>query len=100
MLSDVFIPMLDHRHGDNDPIEEYLAGLTALESVASEVEFVIPGHGSVGRGDDVRARINLDRAYVHALRDARDPHDPRVESPQPGWEWVRDIHEGQVQGLG
>ncbi len=97
MLSDVFVPMLDHRQGDRDPLEDYLAGLTALEGVADDVEIVIPGHGSIGQGDEVRARMDLDRAYLHALHEGRDPHDPRVESPQPGWEWVRDIHEGQVR---
>ncbi|RSM57144.1 MBL fold metallo-hydrolase [Amycolatopsis sp. WAC 01376] len=96
MLSDVFIPMLDDVNDTNDPIEEYLVGLRLLEDVADDVEVVIPGHGSVGRGDRVRARIHQDRAYVHALRDGRDPDDPRIgPSAEPGWEWVSDIHEGQ-----
>ncbi|WP_410584994.1 MBL fold metallo-hydrolase [Amycolatopsis sp. lyj-108] len=96
MLSDVFIPMLDDVNDTNDPIEEYLVGLRLLEDVADDVEVVIPGHGSVGRGDRVRARMHQDRAYVHALRDGRDPDDPRIgPSAEPGWEWVSDIHEGQ-----
>jgi glyoxylase-like metal-dependent hydrolase (beta-lactamase superfamily II) len=100
MLSDVLVPMLDDATGTNDPIEDYLAGLRLLEGVADDVDVVIPGHGSVGRADEVRARIELDRAYVHALRDGRDPDDPRISSPEPGWEWVSDIHEGQQQRLG
>lgn len=96
MLSDVFVPML----GDSDdPLGEYLVGLGLLEDAAGEVDVVIPGHGSAGWGDEVRARIARDRAYVHALRDGRDPADPRITSPRPGWEWVADIHEGQVQTL-
>ncbi|RSM70401.1 MBL fold metallo-hydrolase [Amycolatopsis sp. WAC 01375] len=96
MLSDVFIPMLDDVHDTNDPIEEYLVGLRLLEGVADDVEVVVPGHGSVGRGDRVRARMRQDRAYVHALRDGRDPDDPRIgPAAEPGWEWVSDIHEGQ-----
>ena len=99
MLSDVLIPMLD-LNGAGDPIEEYLAALRLLEDVAGDVDVVIPGHGSVGGADQVRARIDLDRSYVHALRDGKDPSDPRVGSlAKPGWEWVSDVHAGQVQGL-
>jgi glyoxylase-like metal-dependent hydrolase (beta-lactamase superfamily II) len=100
MLSDVFIPMLNDFDGNNDPIEEYLIGLRLLEGVVDEVDVVVPGHGSVGRGDQVRARIALDRTYVQALRDGDVVDDPRIgPSAKPGWEWVGDIHEGQLQRL-
>ena len=100
MLSDVFIPMLDDFKSANDPIEEYLVGLRMLEDVADDVDVVIPGHGSVGGAGQVRTRIALDRAYVHALRDGHEPDDPRIgPSAEPGWEWVSDIHEGQAQSL-
>jgi glyoxylase-like metal-dependent hydrolase (beta-lactamase superfamily II) len=100
MLSDVFIPMLDDWNSTNDPIEEYLMGLRLLEDVAGDVDVLIPGHGSIGGADQVRARIEQDRAYVHALRDAQDPNDPRIgPSAKPGWEWVSDIHTGQAQSL-
>ena len=99
MLSDVFIPMLDNWTSTNDPIEEYLTGLRLLEGVADDVDVVVPGHGSVGEGDQVRARIDQDRAYVEALRDGVDPDDPRIQSPEPGWEWVSDIHGGQAQSV-
>jgi hypothetical protein len=39
---------------------------------------VIRGHGSVAGADLLRARIEQDRAYVHALRDPGVPDDPRV----------------------
>jgi len=100
MLSDVFIPMLDDWNSTNDPIEEYLMGLRLLEDVAGDVDVLIPGHGSIGGADQVHARIEQDRAYVHALRDAQDPSDPRIgPSAKPGWEWVSDIHTGQAQRL-
>ena len=100
MLSDVFIPMLDNFNDTNDPIEEYLIGLGLLEAVAGDVEVVVPGHGSVGGAGQVRARIDLDRAYLSALRDGRVPDDPRIgASAKPGWEWVSDIHTGQAQSL-
>ncbi len=99
MLSDLFVPMLDNFNSTHDPIEEYLAGLQLLEGVADDVDVLIPGHGSVGGADQVRARIEQDRAYVHALREGQAPRDPRVESPEPGWEWVSDIHAGQAQSV-
>jgi glyoxylase-like metal-dependent hydrolase (beta-lactamase superfamily II) len=100
MLSDVFIPMLDDWNSTNDPIEEYLVGLRLLESVADDVDVVVPGHGSFCGADQLRARIDQDRAYVHALRDGHSPDDPRIgPSAKPGWEWVSDIHAGQAQSL-
>ncbi|MGO4807402.1 MBL fold metallo-hydrolase [Arthrobacter sp. 2MCAF15] len=99
MLSDVLIPMLD-LNGTGDPIEDYLAALRLLEDVAGDVSVVVPGHGSVGGADQLRARIDQDRAYVHALRDGLDPSDPRIgPSAKPGWEWVSDVHAGQLQRL-
>ena len=100
MLSDVLIPMFDDPRGTSDPIEDYLLGLRLLEAVADDVEVVVPGHGSVGGPGQARARIDQDRAYVHALRDGRAPDDPRIgPSPEPGWEWVGGIHDGQVESL-
>jgi glyoxylase-like metal-dependent hydrolase (beta-lactamase superfamily II) len=99
MLSDVLIPMLD-LNDTADPIEDYLAALRLLEGVADDVDVLVPGHGSIGGADQVRARIDQDRAYVHALRDAGVPGDPRVgPSAKPGWEWVSDVHNGQAQRL-
>ncbi|GGS56651.1 MBL fold metallo-hydrolase [Planobispora rosea] len=98
MLSDVLIPMLDWDGAD--PIEDYLAALRLLEGVAGDVDAVVPGHGSVGGAGEVQARIDRDRAYVLALRDGRAPADPRIgPSAEPGWEWVGDVHEGQLRSL-
>lgn len=99
MLSDVLITMLDP--GDTaDPLEDYLVALQLLEGAAADVDVVIPGHGSVGRADQVQARIDQDRAYVHALRDARDTSDPRIgPSADEGWGWVRDVHVAQLERL-
>jgi glyoxylase-like metal-dependent hydrolase (beta-lactamase superfamily II) len=99
MLSDVLIPMLD-LNDTADPIEDYLAALRLLEGAAGDVDVLVPGHGSVGGADQVQARIDQDRAYVHALRDGHDPSDPRIgPSAKPGWEWVSDVHNGQAQRL-
>jgi glyoxylase-like metal-dependent hydrolase (beta-lactamase superfamily II) len=96
MLSDILIPFFDG--GGADPIGDYLAGLDVLESVAGEVELVVPGHGSVGR--DIRARIDLDRAYAQSLRDGVIPDDPRVGTDATfGTDWLPDVHRGQAQHL-
>ncbi|QFU93067.1 MBL fold metallo-hydrolase [Amycolatopsis sp. YIM 10] len=96
MLSDILIPFPDF--GAGDPIGDYLAGLRVLESVADEVDAIVPGHGSVG--DDVQARIDLDRAYVHALRDGRDPEDPRIGPAATfGRDWLPAVYEGQLRQL-
>lgn len=97
MLSDVLIPMLDDTA---DPVEDYLVGLRLLDGVAGDVNVLIPGHGSACGADQVRARIDQDRAYVHALRDGHAPDDPRIgPSAKPGWEWVGDVHEAQHHRL-
>ncbi|MEO6529816.1 MAG: MBL fold metallo-hydrolase, partial [Specibacter sp.] len=99
MLSDVLIPMLDF-NDTADPIEDYLAALRLLEGVAGDVDVLVPGHGSIGGADQVRTRIDQDRAYVHALRDVHVPSDPRLgPSAKPGWEWVNDVHAWQLELL-
>jgi glyoxylase-like metal-dependent hydrolase (beta-lactamase superfamily II) len=98
MLSDVLIPMLDLNAAD--PVEDYLAALRLLKGVAGDVGVVVPGHGSIGGADQVHARIDLDRAYMHALRDGGVLSDPRIgPSARDGWEWVADVHEGQRRSL-
>jgi glyoxylase-like metal-dependent hydrolase (beta-lactamase superfamily II) len=99
MLSDVLIPMLD-LNDTADPVGDYLAALRLLEGAAGDVDVLVPGHGSIGGADQVRARIDQDRAYVHALRDAHVPSDPRVgPSAKDGWDWVAGVHARQLQGL-
>ncbi|QNE46676.1 MBL fold metallo-hydrolase [Glaciihabitans sp. INWT7] len=99
MLSDVLIPMLD-LNGPDDPIGDYLTALEVIEAEARDAVVVVPGHGSVGGVGQMRARIDRDRDYVHALREDQEPLDPRVgPSAQPGWEWVSDVHSGQLRRL-
>lgn len=96
MLSDTLIPFLDL--DADDPTGDYLAALDLFESVADRVDVVIPGHGSVGRGDELRARIAQDRAYVQALRDGVPYDDPRAD-PEGEYYWLADVHGWQARRL-
>ena len=98
MLSDILMPFPDLDAAD--PIGDYLVGLRLLEGVADDVDVLIPGHGSVGGTDEVRARIERDRAYVDALRDGRVPDDPRIgPSATFGKDWLPGVYEWQRQQL-
>lgn len=98
MLSDVLVPFPDLSAADG--LEDYLVGLRLIEGAADDIDVVVPGHGSVGRGDDVRRRIELDRAYVHALRDGDDPGDPRIgPAASFGKDWLPGVYEWQRQQL-
>jgi glyoxylase-like metal-dependent hydrolase (beta-lactamase superfamily II) len=96
MLSDTLIPFLDLDAAD--PIEDYLAALRLLEGVAGDVDVFIPGHGSVGDADQVRARIKQDRTYVQALRDGGGSDDPRPSAPL-NKDWLPGVHGWQLQQL-
>jgi glyoxylase-like metal-dependent hydrolase (beta-lactamase superfamily II) len=96
-LSDVLIPLLD-LSDTADPIEDYLAALWLIERAADDVDVVVPGHGSIGGADQIHARIDQDRAYLHALRDAHVVSDLRV-GPAAAYDWVPGVHERQLQNL-
>lgn len=93
MLSDILIPMLTMA-GAADPIEDFLAALHLLEDAASDVDLVIPGHGSAG--DDIPARIVQDRAYVLALTNGDTIDDPRLSPSAYGKDFLPGLHESQV----
>lgn len=97
MLSDVLIPMLDLNDTD-DPIGGYLAALRLFETVAADVDVLVPGHGSIADARQVRARIDQDLAYVDALREAREPTDPRL-STEYAKDWLPAVHTQQVESL-
>ena len=98
MLSDVLIPMLNLM-GTADPIEDYLAALRLLQSAAGDVDVLVPGHGSIGGADQVRARIEQDRAYVLALREAGGSGDPRLGPSAYGKDFLPAVYARQLQGL-
>ena len=97
MLSDALIPMLN-LDDTADPVDDYLAALRLIEGAAGDVDVLVPGHGSIGGADQVRARIDQDHAYVQALRDAGAPDDPRV-GPSATFDWMSGVHERQLHQL-
>jgi glyoxylase-like metal-dependent hydrolase (beta-lactamase superfamily II) len=99
MVSDILIPFLD-LSGAADPIEDHLAALRLLEGVAGDVDVVVPGHGSPCGADQLHARIEQDRAYLHALRDDRELSDPRVDHPAGVHERHRSAIRDRLVGPG
>jgi glyoxylase-like metal-dependent hydrolase (beta-lactamase superfamily II) len=97
LLSDVLIPLLD-LNDTADPIEDYLAALRLIEGAVDDVDVAVPGHGSAGGPDQIHARIDKDRAYLHALRDAQVVSDPRVGASAT-YDWMPGVHERQLQNL-
>lgn len=98
MLSDVLVPMLDLSAAD--PVKDYLHALKLLEDVVADVDVFVPGHGTIGKADELRRRIKQDRAYVEALQAGTEPDDPRIGPSAPkGWEWVNDIHSWQAKQI-
>lgn len=96
MLSDTLIPFLNLQ--SEHPVRDYLAAMDLFDSVADHVDVVIPGHGSIGNGDDLRARIAQDRAYVEALRDGVEYTDPRTD-PAGEYYWLADVHGWQARQI-
>src|SRR5262249_44822003 len=75
-------------------------GANAQRAAADDADVLVPGHGSVGGADQGHARIDQDRAYVHALRDAGVPSDPRIgPSATYGTDWLPGVHERRLQRL-
>lgn len=87
MLSDVLLPIFDPRQ--DDQLGAYETALGLLDAAVGRAGVVVPGHGSVGEGPEVAARLAADRAYVAALRDGREPDDARMG---PHAEWLDHIH--------
>jgi glyoxylase-like metal-dependent hydrolase (beta-lactamase superfamily II) len=91
MLSDALIPLLDPRR--DDQVSAYETGLDRLAAAAEHVDVVVPGHGSVGTGGEVAARLAADRAYLDALRRGEDPADARLEQH----DWLAGPHQANVE---
>lgn len=89
MFSDVLIPLFDPRQ--EDQLTAYETAFDLLDEAAKNADTMIPGHGSVARGQEVTDRLEADRAYVKALREGKEPKDPRLEV-----DWMSGPHQGNL----
>jgi hypothetical protein len=92
MLSDVLIPLLDHRRPGQVSADQ--TALDRLDEAVSHVDVVVPGHGAVAKGPEVAARLAADRAYIDALRQGQEPIDARLG---PDTEWLSGPHRANLE---
>jgi glyoxylase-like metal-dependent hydrolase (beta-lactamase superfamily II) len=90
MLSDVLIPLLDHRRPDQ--VSAYETALDRLGEATRHVDVLVPGHGAVAEGPEIAARLAADRAYIDALRRGEDPVDARLDA-----EWLSGPHQSNLR---
>jgi glyoxylase-like metal-dependent hydrolase (beta-lactamase superfamily II) len=91
MLSDILIPLFDPRQ--DDQVGAYETALDRLGEAVRDVDVVVPGHGAVGEGPEVAARLAADRAYIDALRRGEEPVDARLGAA----EWLAGIHQSNLK---
>jgi glyoxylase-like metal-dependent hydrolase (beta-lactamase superfamily II) len=87
MCSDIEFPLLDLDQAD--PVGDYLSALDLLGALPAEL--VIPGHGTIGDGAELRRRIEADVRYLDRLQRGDDAADSRMTS-----EWLAVEHQRQV----
>jgi len=97
MLSDVEVPLLDLDSGAPDPLADYERGLARLEHAQLRgCRVLVPGHGAVATGEEVAARFNHDRSYLHALRRPDPVQDARLDPDATyGPDWLIAEHDAQ-----
>ncbi len=97
MLSDILIPMLNLFA--TNPLADYLAALDLIEGIADDITVVVPGHGSVSRGDELFARIARDRRYLNSTHEGRAPNDRRLGPDSAFGTEMTGVHDRQVHRL-
>ena len=93
MLSDVLIPLFDPRQ--EEQLDAYESALDRLGEAVGRVDMMIPGHGAVAEGPEVRARLEADRAYIDALRRGDEPTDARLDV-----DWMSGPHQSNLGQIG
>ena len=93
MLSDVLIPLFDSRQ--EEQLDAYESALDRLGEAVGQVEVMVPGHGAVAAGPEVRARLEADSAYVDALRRGDEPTDARLDV-----DWMSGPHQSNLDQIG
>ncbi len=92
MLSDVLIPLLDHRRPDQ--VGDYEMALDRLDEAARQVDVLVPGHGAIAEDREIAARLAADHAYINALRRGEEPIDARLG---PNADWLSGPHQSNLE---
>lgn len=90
MLSDILIPILDFRR--DGQVAAFEAAHDLLGEAATQIDVLIPGHGSIATGNEVAARFEADRAYIDALARREVPVDARLSL-----EWLSHVQESNIE---
>ncbi|RIQ11394.1 MBL fold metallo-hydrolase [Jiangella rhizosphaerae] len=88
MCSDLEVPLLDLDAAD--PLGDYHRALDLFETLAGDVQYVVPGHGHVGDHAELRRRLAADRRYLDELAAGRGDDDPRLTT-----DWLIRDHRAQ-----
>ncbi|PZF81907.1 MBL fold metallo-hydrolase [Jiangella anatolica] len=88
MCSDLEVPLLDLDAAD--PLGDYHRALDLFEALAAGIRYVVPGHGHVGDGAELRRRLAADRRYLDELAAGRGDDDPRLTA-----DWLIRDHRAQ-----
>ena len=89
------IPLLDPRRPGQ--VGAYETALDRLGEAARHVDVLVPGHGAVGEGPEVAARLTADHAYIDALRRGEEPVDARLGPDATyGRDWL-PIHQSNLE---
>jgi glyoxylase-like metal-dependent hydrolase (beta-lactamase superfamily II) len=80
----------------------YATALDRLgKALTPEITVLVPGHGSVAHGDELAARLEMDRDYVDALQRGEEPVDPRLGPDATyGTDWLPDAHRDNLRQAG
>jgi glyoxylase-like metal-dependent hydrolase (beta-lactamase superfamily II) len=92
MLSDVLIPLLDHRRPNQ--VAAYETALDRLAEAARQVDVLVPGHGAVAEGPEIDRRLASDLAYINALARGEEPVDARLG---PHADWLSRPHQSNLE---
>jgi hypothetical protein len=73
-------------------VAAYETALDRLSKAASHIEVLVPGHGAVAKGPEIAARLTADHAYIDALRQGKEPLDPRLSQ-----DWLAGPHQSNLE---
>lgn len=67
-LSNTELPSIE---GSRKSLLDYLESLDTLERLLERADWLVPGHGDLANRSEAKARLEMDRRYLEALRELR-----------------------------